>query len=55
VDDGITLIMALKQQIEIVGLAQLPMDYSYDVINKILKWHHKGGNSCLWSSQRQMT
>jgi hypothetical protein len=42
-DDGITLIMALKQpQIEIVELAITYVDYSYDVINKILKWHHKG-------------
>jgi pyrimidine-specific ribonucleoside hydrolase len=44
VDDGITLIMALKQpQIEIVGISSITyVDYSYDVINKILKWHHKG-------------
>jgi pyrimidine-specific ribonucleoside hydrolase len=43
VDDGITLIMALKQpQIEIVGISSITyVDYSY-VINKILKWHHKG-------------
>jgi pyrimidine-specific ribonucleoside hydrolase len=38
VDDGITLIMALKQpQIEIVGISSITyVDYSYDVINKIL-------------------
>jgi pyrimidine-specific ribonucleoside hydrolase len=37
VDDGITLIMALKQpQIEIVGIINTYVDYSYDVINKIL-------------------
>ena len=44
VDDGITLIMALKQpQIEIVGISSITyVDYSYDVIHKILKWHHKG-------------
>jgi pyrimidine-specific ribonucleoside hydrolase len=36
VDDGITLIMALKQpQIEIVGISSTYVDYSYDVINKI--------------------
>jgi len=44
VDDGITLIMALKQpQIEIVGISSITyVDYSYGIINKILKWHHKG-------------
>jgi pyrimidine-specific ribonucleoside hydrolase len=33
--------MALKQpQIEIVGISSITyVDYSYDVINKILKWH----------------
>jgi pyrimidine-specific ribonucleoside hydrolase len=41
VDDGITLIMALKQpQIEIVGISSITyVDYSYDVINKILNGH----------------
>ena len=44
VDDGITLIMALKQpQIEIVGISSITyVDYSYDVIQKIMKWHNKG-------------
>jgi pyrimidine-specific ribonucleoside hydrolase len=42
VDDGITLIMAWNSQIEIVGLAITYVDYSYDIINKILKWHNKG-------------
>ncbi len=44
VDDGITLIMALKQpQIQIVGISSITyVDYSYDVINKILNWHNKG-------------
>ena len=44
VDDGITLIMALKQpQIEIVGISNITyVDYSYGVINKILNWHSKG-------------
>jgi len=44
VDDGITLIMALKQpQIEIVGISNITyVDYGYDVIHKILKWHNKG-------------
>jgi pyrimidine-specific ribonucleoside hydrolase len=36
--------MALKQpQIEIVGISSITyVDYSYDVINKILKWHKAG-------------
>ncbi len=44
VDDGITLIMALKQpQIEIVGISNITyVDYGYGVIEKILNWHHKG-------------
>ena len=44
VDDGITLIMALKQpSIKIVGISSITyVDYSFDVIQKILKWHNKG-------------
>jgi pyrimidine-specific ribonucleoside hydrolase len=44
VDDGITLIMALKQpQIEIVGISNITyVDYSFPIINKILGWHNKG-------------
>lgn len=44
VDDGITLIMALKQpQIEIVGISNITyVDYGYGVINKILNWHNRG-------------
>lgn len=44
VDDGITLIMALKQpQIEIVGISNITyVDYGFGVINKILNWHNKG-------------
>ncbi|QDO95478.1 nucleoside hydrolase [Formosa sediminum] len=44
VDDGITLIMALKQpNIEIVGISNITyVDYGYGVINKILNWHHTG-------------
>jgi len=44
VDDGITLIMALKQpQIKIVGISNITfVDYSYGVIQKILNWHNKG-------------
>ena len=44
VDDGITLIMALKQpQIQIVGISNITyVDYGYTVINKILNWHNKG-------------
>ncbi|MBP2284739.1 pyrimidine-specific ribonucleoside hydrolase [Flavobacterium sp. CG_23.5] len=44
VDDGITLIMALKQpQIQIVGISNITyVDYGFGVINKILNWHNKG-------------
>ena len=44
VDDGITLIMALKQpQIQIVGISNITyVDYGYGVITKILNWHNKG-------------
>ena len=44
VDDGITLIMALKQpQIEIVGISNVTyVDYGFGVINKILNWHNSG-------------
>ncbi|MEX0813005.1 MAG: nucleoside hydrolase [Chitinophagales bacterium] len=40
VDDGIALIMALKQpQIEIAGISNITyVDYGYDVIHKILNW-----------------
>lgn len=45
VDDGIALIMALKQpQIKIVGISNITyVDYGFDVIHKLLKWHNKGG------------
>jgi len=44
VDDGITLIMALKQpQVEIVGISNITyVDYGYGVIQKILNWHNSG-------------
>lgn len=44
VDDGITLIMALKQpQIKIVGISNITyVDYGVGVIHKILNWHNKG-------------
>lgn len=44
VDDGITLIMALKQpQLEIVGISNITyVDYGYGVIQKLLNWHNKG-------------
>lgn len=44
VDDGVTLIMALKQpSIKIVGISSITyVDYSFDVIQKILKWHNRG-------------
>jgi len=44
VDDGIALIMALKQPgITIVGISNITyVDYGFDMVNKILNWHHKG-------------
>lgn len=44
VDDAFTLIMALKQpQIEIVGISSITyVDYSYDVLGKLLGWHNAG-------------
>ncbi|MBK8516658.1 MAG: nucleoside hydrolase [Saprospiraceae bacterium] len=43
VDDGITLIMALKQpNIDIVGISNITyVNYGYEVVQKILKWHNK--------------
>ncbi len=44
VDDGIALIMALKQpHLDIVGISNISyVDYGYKMIEKILDWHHKG-------------
>ena len=44
VDDGIALIMALKQpDIQIVGISNITyVDYGFEMIHKILKWHHHG-------------
>ena len=44
VDDGIALIMALKQpQIKIVGISNITyVDYGISVIHKLLKWHNHG-------------
>lgn len=44
VDDGIALIMALKQpQIKIVGISNITyVDYGIGVLHKLLKWHHQG-------------
>jgi len=44
VDDGITLIMALKQRnMAIVGISNVTyVDYGYNMIQKILGWHHEG-------------
>lgn len=44
VDDGIALIMALKQpQIRIVGISNVTyVDYGFEMIHKLLAWHHKG-------------
>ena len=44
VDDGIALIMALKQpQLKIVGISTVTyVDYGYEVTQKILNWHQQG-------------
>lgn len=44
VDDGITLMMALRQKnIEIVGISIVTnADYGYDITKKFLKWYHNG-------------
>ncbi len=44
VDDGVTLIMALRQpSIEIVGISLITeVDYGFDVTKKLLAWYHKG-------------
>ncbi len=54
VDDGITLIMALKQpSIQIVGISSITyVDYSFDVIQKLLKWHHKGETIPVYKGSR---
>ncbi len=45
VDDGVTLIMALRQpQVEIVGISLVTVvDYGYEVTEKLLKWYNKTG------------
>ena len=45
VDDGVTLIMALRQpEIEIVGISTVTyVDYGYDVTKKLLDWYNKTG------------
>ena len=44
VDDGIALIMALKQpQIKIVGLSTVTyVEYGYGISQKLIDWHNKG-------------
>lgn len=44
VDDGVTLMMALRQpMIEIVGISIITeVDYGYEATNKLLNWYHKG-------------
>lgn len=44
VDDGITLMMALRQKnIEIAGISIITnADYGYEVTQKLLKWYHEG-------------
>jgi len=45
VDDGVTLIMALRQpQVEIVGISLVTeVEYGYDVTQKLLNWYNKTG------------
>lgn len=45
VDDGVTLIMALRQPaVEIVGISVVTeIDYAYDVTKKLLGWYNKTG------------
>jgi pyrimidine-specific ribonucleoside hydrolase len=45
VDDGVTLIMALRQpSIEVVGISQITVvEYGEDVTHKLLKWYNKTG------------
>ncbi|MDB5240754.1 MAG: nucleoside hydrolase [Spirosoma sp.] len=48
VDDGVTLIMALRQtdKIDIVGISTVTyVDYGYDVTQKILGWYNKTGKT----------
>jgi len=48
VDDGVTLIMALRQtdKIELVGISTVTyVDYGYDVTQKILGWYNKTGKT----------
>jgi len=44
VDDGVTLMMALRQpSVEIVGISLVTeVDYGYDVTQKLLGWYNKG-------------
>ncbi len=44
VDDGVTLMMALRQpMIDIVGISIITeIDYGYEATNKLLNWYHKG-------------
>lgn len=47
VDDGITLMMALRQKnIEMVGISIITnADYGYDVTQKMLKWYNETGKT----------
>ena len=48
VDDGVTLIMALRQpdKIELVGISTVTyVDYGYDITQKILGWYNKTGKT----------
>ncbi len=55
VDDGIALIMALKQpQLKIVGISTITyVDYGYEVTQKILQWHNKGENIPVYKGSPQ--
>lgn len=51
VDDGVTLIMALKDpSIKIVGISTVTnIAYAYDVTQKLLKWHNKGADISVYN------
>ncbi len=55
VDDGIALIMALKQkQIDIVGISNVTyVDYGYEIIQKIIEWHHDGSTIPIFKGSPQ--
>ncbi len=55
VDDGVTLIMALKQpQIKIVGISTITnIEYARKVTDKILNWHNAGDKIAIYDGSPQ--